>query len=150
MDNIQKRARSGGEFGVNGEFYEGGKFLPSNENRPKTAPAERPEVAQARADRSAEAARIENWLTSRRERFAALIAGLLVNTSEHSDEFWAQMVENHQAGFLPSLGRTLYMTGTLSQRQAEALAKNQFGRMTKKNADEFENLVNALTENYAA
>lgn len=26
---IQKRAKRGGEHGINGEFYEGGKFLPS-------------------------------------------------------------------------------------------------------------------------
>ena len=31
---MQKRAKVGGETGVNGEFYEGGKFLPSTE-RPK-------------------------------------------------------------------------------------------------------------------
>lgn len=36
----QKRARKGGEYGVNGEFYEGGKFLPNTE-KPKAAPRKR-------------------------------------------------------------------------------------------------------------
>jgi hypothetical protein len=36
----QKRAQIGGETGVNGEFYEGGKFLPSTE-KPKGKPAKR-------------------------------------------------------------------------------------------------------------
>ena len=35
-----KRARAGGERGVNGEWYEGGKFLPST-HAPKRAPASR-------------------------------------------------------------------------------------------------------------
>lgn len=34
----QKRATKGGQVGVNGDFYEGGKFLPQTA-RPKTAPA---------------------------------------------------------------------------------------------------------------
>jgi hypothetical protein len=31
MQVTQKRAAKGGQFGVNGEFYEGGKFLPSTQ-----------------------------------------------------------------------------------------------------------------------
>lgn len=36
----QKRATKGGQVGVNGEFYEGGKFLPNTE-KPKGKPAKR-------------------------------------------------------------------------------------------------------------
>ena len=36
----QKRAKVGGEVGVNGDFYEGGKFLPSTE-KPKGKPHKR-------------------------------------------------------------------------------------------------------------
>jgi hypothetical protein len=36
----QKRATKGGQVGTNGEFYEGGKFLPSTE-RPKGKPAKK-------------------------------------------------------------------------------------------------------------
>lgn len=36
----QQRAKIGGEIGVNGEFYEGGKFLPSTE-KPKGKPVKR-------------------------------------------------------------------------------------------------------------
>jgi len=32
---MQPRAKKGGELGVNNEWYEGGKFLPSLEDRPK-------------------------------------------------------------------------------------------------------------------
>ena len=39
-DNGQTRAKAGGELGINGEWYEGGKFLPNREDRPKTAPPE--------------------------------------------------------------------------------------------------------------
>lgn len=40
MATSQKRAQVGGEIGTNGEFYEGGKFLPSTQ-RPKGKPAKR-------------------------------------------------------------------------------------------------------------
>jgi len=40
MATTQKRARIGGETGTNGEFYEGGKFLPSTE-RPKGKPVKK-------------------------------------------------------------------------------------------------------------
>ena len=37
---MQKRAAKGGEVGTNGDFYEGGKFLPSTE-KPKGKPRKR-------------------------------------------------------------------------------------------------------------
>lgn len=40
MATNQCRAKRGGEVGVNGEFYDGGKFLPSTE-KPKTPPHKR-------------------------------------------------------------------------------------------------------------
>ena len=38
--NATKRAKKGGQVGVNGEFYDGGKFLPSTE-RPKGKPVKK-------------------------------------------------------------------------------------------------------------
>jgi len=40
MMNVTNRAKKGGQVGINGEFYEGGKFLPSTE-RPKGKPVEK-------------------------------------------------------------------------------------------------------------
>jgi len=40
MTTTQVRAKRGGEVGTNGEFYEGGKFLPTTE-KPKGKPAKR-------------------------------------------------------------------------------------------------------------
>lgn len=48
---MQKRAKTGGEIGTNGEFYQGGEFLPTTElasrHRAKVAPKARKEkIAQ--------------------------------------------------------------------------------------------------------
>jgi hypothetical protein len=111
----QPRARAGGETGLNGEWYEGGKFLPSTEDRPKTAPGPRHELTaeeQARRDArkaadDAEAARINAWLDSRRIEFGGLILQLRGRPldSEISPERWAEMAETR--GFVAELVREI-------------------------------------------
>lgn len=154
----QPRARAGGETGLNGEWYEGGKFLPSTEDRPKTAPGPRHELTaeeQARRDArkaadDAEAARINAWLDSRRIEFGGLILQLRGRPldSAISPERWAEAVKAHAAGFYPSLGQTLWVTGSLSPKQAQYVAKFAHGRRTKANAFGFDGLINALTAEF--
>lgn len=41
MKTEQRRAKAGGEIGANGEFYEGGKFIATKEDRIKRSPEPR-------------------------------------------------------------------------------------------------------------
>jgi hypothetical protein len=146
----QKRAAAGGEFGPNGEWYKGGAWIATTEE-PKGVPVERvlsPEAAARHAEQAARAARIAAWVEARRVRFADLIATLTFNPGDVDDATWRYRVENHSAGFLPSLGRSLYTGGSLTERQAEYAVKAVLGRRTKKNADEWESLRDALCEDY--
>lgn len=151
----QQRAKAGGEFGVNGEFYEGGKFLPSRDDRSKQAPPERRQLSpeelaevEARRARDREAAsRHQAWLAGRREMFSHVIELLTAQPVGHemTPEAWARSVENHAAGFYPSLGRTLFVEGQLSRRQAEFVAKYFIGpRQNKRNRRDWEALVDGL------
>lgn len=147
MARTQRRAVVGGEFGANGEWYEGGKFIATNDH-PKSAPVDARPHDAARAAAMADAAqRLAAWLTARRERFAGLIAELTAQPADSTftPEQWDRNVENHQAGFLASMGRTLYMSGNLTTRQAEAVAKAIVGRRSRK---AFDALVDGLTEDF--
>lgn len=150
----QRRAQAGGEIGANGEWYEGGKFIATQENTVKTAPMHHevsPEEAARRAARDEEsritAARIQAWLVERRARFADVIARLTANPG-HDPKWWAELLANHQAGFHASLGTQLYSSGALSPKQAQHVAKAIFGRCNRKNADAWDALVTDLSEDF--
>lgn len=150
----QRRARAGGELGANGEWYEGGKFIATQEDRPKTAPATRwePTLEQAaeRAARDAKAAeyatRFAAWKSERLVRFADVLAVLLSKPYEVTPERWAWLVENGHGGFLADLGHSLQVGGNLSHRQAHYAVKAMMGRETKKNGGAWWALHSALTE----
>lgn len=147
--STQNRAKAGGETGINGEFYEGGKFLPSREDRSKQAPPERHELTEEEKAKWAKVAeradQIAAWLTARRTEFGGIIAKLTQNPGMVDDATWAARVANHAAGFHPSLGRTLWVQGSVSESQAIHIAKFVHGRRTKANEAGFEGLVENLT-----
>ncbi len=144
----QRRAVAGGEAGPNGEWYRGGTFIATTD-APKSVPSERRELtADARARRASESARavrIAEWVELRRSELADVITALTANVEGVNAAEWQTRVENHQAGFLPSLGRTLWAACTLSARQAEYVARAIIGRRTKRNAERWDALVERLT-----
>lgn len=140
-DDGQRRARKGGELGANGEWYEGGKFIATTEAA-KSAPVRfEPSEAQqqAAAEREAAEARLQAWLAQRRLELATAIAALLAHGNP--DDLYE--------GFYPSLGRQLSDSGSLTRRQAVYAAKGVFGRETKRNAEQWWALVEAMTVDYA-
>jgi hypothetical protein len=150
----QRRAKAGGEYGANGDWYEGGKFIATEEDTIKRAPMRHevtPEEAARRAARDEEnritAARVQAWLTERRARFADVIARLTANPG-HDPKWWAELLANGQAGFHASLGVQLRDGGSLSARQAEYVAKAIFGRCNRKNAEAWDALVSGLVEDF--
>lgn len=147
-NDTQRRAQKGGEFGANGEWYEGGKFIATSENTIKSAPAERraytPDPAQ-----EARAAAINAWLAQRQAELAPIVAQLTSKPDGIDEAVWQQRVIDHAAGFLPSLGRTLHVQGSLSAKQAEFVAKAILGRCTRRNAAEFDALLEKLTTEFA-
>lgn len=149
MDTGQRRAVAGGEVGPNGEWYAGGTFIATTD-RPKSAPLERVLSVEDEAERAERATRIASlaaWLESRRAQFAPIIATLTANVDGIYDAAtWDRRVADHAAGFLPSLGRTLYMQGSLSEKQAHHVVKAILGRQTKRNAAEWDELFASLTE----
>lgn len=152
----QKRAKPGGEFGANGEWYEGGKFIATQEDTVKAAPLRHEVSAEEQARRNAyqveqaaRTVRFQTWLAGRQRLFAALISTFLAKTNLNlTDAQWADMVTNGNAGFLASLGSQLRSNGSLSQRQALYAVKAMFGRQNKRNAAEWEALLIALTEDF--
>lgn len=81
----QQRAPRGGVVGVNGEFYEGGKFLPTRKDRAKRAPAPR-ESAEEVAERRAQAqARAEQAAQVAAEPGNAWVAAFLAGTYRHTE-----------------------------------------------------------------
>lgn len=151
----QRRAKAGGEYGANGEWYEGGKFIATEEDTIKRAPMRHEISAEELARRAAReeqdritAARVQAWLAGRRARFADLIARLTANPG-HDPKWWAELLQNNQAGFHASLGTQLERGGNLSRRQAEYVAKFVFGRANRKNAEAWDALVADLSEDFA-
>lgn len=154
----QARAAAGGQVGVNGEWYEGGKFLPSREDRSKQAPQERHQLsaeeqarrAQREQEQDARLARLNAWIEKRRTTFGGIIQQLTQMPADYwgTPAMWAQAVENHNAGFHASLGQSLRASGSVSPRQAQWIAKFVHGRRTKKNAFGFDALVEELTEEW--
>jgi hypothetical protein len=152
----QLRAKVGGEFGANGEWYEGGKFIATKDNRklpPKKQTYTEEETA-AYLKRKAERANFEAnhaiYLSARRTEFKNLIAYLIEDQNfNHTPEVWQNLVESYAAGFYPSLGWELHQHGYLSPRQAEFVCKLIHGRRNKKNATGFDTLYNSLIITFA-
>lgn len=151
----QRRAKAGGEVGANGEWYEGGKFISTQEDTIKRAPMRHEVTLEETARRAArenesrvQAARVQAWLTERRARFASVIETLTADQAGHDPKFWAELVKNNQAGFHASLGMQLHDGGALSERQAEFAAKAIYGRCNRKNADAWDALVLGLAERF--
>jgi hypothetical protein len=150
----QRRAKRGGEFGPNGEWYEGGKFIATSELTRKSSPYHRPELsdeekarrAAEALERDARAAKFDEWLSARRARFAETISYLTSNPGSHTPEMWAMLLETGHAGFLPSLGRDLHLYGRLSEKQARYVTNAMIGRQTKKNLDEWYQFFDSLVE----
>jgi hypothetical protein len=147
---MQKRAAVGGETGANGEWYRGGEFIATSENTVKGGRLEErpidPDFARKCQEMRAQAARVAEWSESRRLVLAPVISALTANPGIVSDSVWRRMVEDHAAGFLPSLGRTLEVEGTLSIRRAECAVKAILGRRKKANATEWDSMLSLLTE----
>jgi hypothetical protein len=141
----QRRAKAGGEFGANGEWYEGGKFIATTD-RAKQAPAERHEMSpedRARMDeehqRQAELnARYVAWLSGRREKFARLIETLNMRDPGALYETFHQ-----------SLGRQLEADGCLSPKQARCAVSFFFGRENKQNSEARGEMLDSLPERLA-
>lgn len=153
-ETTQRRAKVGGEYGANGEWYEGGKFIATHENTIKVAPMRHevsPEEAARRLARDEAnritAARLQVWLAARRERFADLIARLTANPG-HDPKWWAELLQNNQAGFYASLGTQLQSGGSLTHRQSEHVAKFVFGRANRKNEQAWDALVADISEDF--
>lgn len=153
----QRRAKAGGEFGANGEWYEGGKFIATLEHTIKSAPLvhelsdeEKAEREAKRIAHQAAVARLNAWLASRREQFSGLIAVLNSNPNpcEITPERWQWLLENGHGGFASSLGFQLYNNGSLSPKQARYALKFYFGRRNKANADEWDSLESSLVEEF--
>lgn len=144
----QKRAVVGGEIGPNGEWYDGGKFIATKADTVKRAPAcvERSADDAARMALDAvKSARIAAWLAARQDGFRALVARLTANPGMGQAE-WERRLELGHAGFMASLGRQLWECGSLSRRQADAVCRFQFGRLTNRNSDAWEAMLADLTE----
>lgn len=140
-ETSQRRANVGGEFGANGEWYEGGKFIATQEDTIKSAPMRheitpeelaRREAAQAEHD--ATVARLNAWIAGRSEQFKDLLAVLESEPRGTSETFWQ------------SLARQIRTSGSLSTRQARYAVKAMFGRENKANREAYWALAEALTE----
>lgn len=147
--NGMRRAAAGGETGVNGEFYEGGKFMPSREDRPKTAPVVRevrPEDVARREREAAKAVVVKAWLEGRVHRFKDLLACLEAVPTDQ----WGNELPGARNAFHADLAATLRATGSLSPRQALYACKAMFSRRTKASAALFDELHHDLTETFNA
>jgi len=148
----QRRAKAGGEYGANGEWYEGGKFIATKEDTIKVAPMRHEitpeELARreaAQAEHAATVARLNAWLAARAEQFAPALA--VLEASPLNDQ-WGETVPMSET-FHQSLGRQLRASGSVSPRQAQFVAKAVHGRQNKRNAEQYDALLTALVEEFA-
>lgn len=152
----QRRAKAGGEYGANGDWYEGGKFIATKDSTVKSAPVARRELtpeemaeqAARKAREDAEQARHQAWIAPRLERFASLVARLTARpwNSQFTEQEWPEFVKLGHGGFLANMGLELARFGRLSPRQALPVVEIVHGRRTKKNAETFDALLADLTE----
>lgn len=139
----QRRAKAGGEYGANGEWYEGGKFIATQEDTIKVAPMRHEitpeELARresAQAEHAATVARLNAWLAARAEQFKDLLAVLESEPRGTFETFWQ------------SLARQIRTSGSLSPKQARYAVKAMFGRENKANREAYWTLAEALTEDF--
>lgn len=139
----QRRAKAGGEYGANGEWYDGGKFIATAEDTIKRAPMRHeitPEElarrAAAQAEQAAAAMRLSAWLASRSEQFKDLLAVLESEPVGTFETFWQ------------SLARQIRTSGSLSPKQSRYAVKAMFGRENKSNRDAYWALCDALSETF--
>lgn len=149
----QPRAKAGGEYGPNGEWYEGGKFIATSENTTKSAPrrsnltdAQIAEIAARKAKQEAEMAVFQEWKAGRIAKFKAIIDSFLECPSGLNKEEWDRSLVLGHGTFYQSLAMELKNCGYLSPKQAHYLCKGYFGRQTKKNLEEWNELEYALCE----
>ena len=143
----QRRAKAGGEYGANGEWYEGGKFLATQEDTIKAAPMRHEitpeELARREAEHAATVERLNAWLAARAEQFAPVLAVLEARLDQ-----WGNPVAMPET-FHQSLGRQLRASGSISPKQAQFVAKAVYGRQNKRNAEQYDALMTALVEEFA-
>ncbi len=136
-DDVQRRAKVGGEIGANGEFYEGGKFIATKDN-PKSAPVKfeaSPEQLAYREECDRRRVAVAAWLAARQAELKPVIDQL--RAMQPAGSFF----EDFHAG----LGRQLFESGSLSRKQALFAAKAVLGRRTNKNDEAHEALIAQLT-----
>jgi len=151
-DEVQPRAKAGGEFGPNGEWYEGGAFIATSERtrkggtmRREPTAEELERIAAERAEHEARVARHTAWITARIERFTNLL-----NALEHDgvDQWGNRIAPPPYETFPRSLAQQLRESGSLSPRQASCAVRIMFGRETKRNSNEYCEMHSALCERY--
>lgn len=147
MDTGQRRAKAGGEYGPNGEFYQGGSWIATTD-RPKMAPHRSEplsdeERARRQVARDAEWARAQafqrahdEWRAARVARFGDLLAVL---ESEPLGIFRT---------FHQSLAEQLRARGCLSQKQARYAVRALLGRENKRNHEQWDTLMTALPQEF--
>lgn len=147
----QRRAKAGGEIGANGEWYEGGKFIATQEDTIKTAlmrheitPEELARRAAAQAEHDATVARLNAWIAARAEQFAPVLAVLEARLNDQ----WGNPVVIPET-FHQSLGRQLRASGSVSPEQAQYVAKAVYGRQNKHNSEQYDVFLTALVEEFA-
>ncbi len=138
--SFQRRADVGGEVGPNGEFYKGGQFIATTEDRPKGGNLSwesRPKTdweVQRDAEIAAAVARRESWLAARVEQLRELLAVLEQEPHGIYETFWQ------------SLARSIRQYGSLSPKQASYAVKAIHGRRKKANAEAFDSLEESLCQ----
>ena len=150
MNTTQQRARVGGELGANGEWYEGGKFIATQEHTVKESPIRfsiSPEEEARRAANKAEDAsnqvRLKAWIDARAEQFKSVLEVLEAGLNDQ----WGRQIEVPET-FHQSLGRQLRCNGSASEKQASHIAKAVFGRQNRRNSDEYEELLDELVKKF--
>jgi hypothetical protein len=139
----QRRARAGGEYGANGEWYEGGKFIATRESTIRTTkmrheltPDELVRHEAEKANRAATVERLNAWLSARAEQFKDLLAVLESEPRGTGETFWQ------------SLARQIRDSGSLSPKQSRHAVKAMFGRETKANSEAYWTMFEALQQNF--
>ena len=137
-NDFQPRAKTGGEFGPNGEWYTGGQFIANSEDTIKGG-----NLAWDAPKPSAERLALDFQTARKASQYAAV---LRFRVSVFADLL--TVLESEPQGvyetFWQSLARQVRQTGSLSPKQAECAAKAVYGRRTKKNEEAYWTLVEDL------
>jgi len=131
MDTGQRRAKAGGEFGPNREWYRGGQYIANTDTPKSPPPAMREPSPEYLAWKESEITKGQQRIArgnARKQQFAEVIAAL-----SGSGEFFYQSL----AGQIGSGDR-------LSCKQAQHVCRFWFGRQTKKNISAWDDLYYGL------